>query len=318
MNISITFVLHRGTKRQLIWSLTVCLSAAILLLPAIIWYYFRFRLHQHQLAPLEIWGVLLYVIIFGWLVPLSITCLHWYATTLSATATGTGRAQSLSLQRDPSNARKFGRKPVPATILPPRYQPGILPAYVYSQDAPWGWLEYCNGNFQGQRLALKRSVIMIGRDEHCDIWLDDEMASRHHAELAWCEDQICLTDCLSLNGVLLNGHEVRGSVQVESEDHICIGEHEFVFLLAGRMDDVLADLDDPLERHTWRSAQDDLASDSNTSGPLPAAWLNGYTPQQGSQSQKDPTTTPPIPVPPLSKSMSGPMPLRLPSKIKPG
>lgn len=317
MNMSITFVLHRGTKRQFIWSLAVCLSAVILLLPAIIWYYFRFRLHQHRLAPLELWSVLLYVIIFGWLVPLGITCLHWYATTISAIATE--REQSRSLQRDPPNTSKLGRKPVQATILPPRYQSDVLPAYVYSQDAPWGWLEYCNGNFQGQRLALKRSVITIGRDEHCDIWLDDEMASRHHAELAWCEDQICLTDCLSLNGVFLNGHEVRGSVQVESEDRISVGEHEFVFLLAGRMDDVLADMDDPLERHTWRSAQDDLASDTDTdtSGPLPAASLNEYTPQRGSESQKDPTTAPPIPIPSLSRSMSGPAPLRLPSRIKP-
>ena len=117
---------------------------------------------------------------------------------------------------------------------------------------PWGWLEYYSGSFHGQRLALKRAIITIGRDEECDIWIDDDMASRHHAELAWDNGRTYLTDCESLNGVLLNKRPVRGTIPIESNDLLQIGRHHFVFFLAEQKD-ILTTQDDPLSRHTWRS-----------------------------------------------------------------
>jgi pSer/pThr/pTyr-binding forkhead associated (FHA) protein len=127
--------------------------------------------------------------------------------------------------------------------------------FVYSKETAWGWLEYDSGSFHGQRLALKRTIVTIGRDEQCDIWLDDDMASRHHAELAWNNGQISLTDCESLNGVLLNKQPVRGTVLLASHDMLQIGTHHFVFVLAEQKEILLAQ-DDPLSRHTWRSTQD--------------------------------------------------------------
>ncbi|GHO88749.1 hypothetical protein KSZ_67550 [Dictyobacter formicarum] len=153
----------------------------------------------------------------------------------------------------------------------PRYQKGIEAPYVFREDIPWGWLEYKNGNFQGQRLALKRVVAALGREEDCDIWLDDEMASRHHAELAWHEGQAYLTDCGSLNGILLNGQQVQGSVPLSSQDLIEIGRQQFSFILAEQKE-LLADQYDPLINHTWRSTFD-LQAEGDTSSPLPAAII---------------------------------------------
>src|SRR5207244_10279320 len=132
----------------------------------------------------------------------------------------------------------------------PRRQSGEDAPYVFGEDIPWGWLEHRGGRFQGQRLALKRTVITIGRGEDNDIWLDDDMASRHHAELIWDQGQIYLTDCESLNGVLLNKRPVRGTSLVESDDVLQIGTHRFVFVLAEQKN-VLVAQDDPLTRHTW-------------------------------------------------------------------
>jgi len=136
---------------------------------------------------------------------------------------------------------------------PPRYQSGVMAPFVFSAETPWGWLEYRSGNFQGQRLALKRSIITLGRGEDCDILLDDDMASRRHAELAWDSNIVYLTDCESLNSTRLNGRKVRGSMVLSSGDVIDIGTQRFLFQLTEQKI-VNADQDDPLENHKWRSS----------------------------------------------------------------
>ena len=141
-------------------------------------------------------------------------------------------------------------------LHPLRYQSGVQAPFVFGEDAPWAWLEYGSGNFQGQRLALKRAVAMIGRDEECDIWLDDDMASRHHAEVGWDQGRACLTDCGSMNGVSLNGRRVHGTVQMHSNDLIEIGAMRFIFILAEQKETPSALDDDPLSKHTWRSSLD--------------------------------------------------------------
>ena len=120
-------------------------------------------------------------------------------------------------------------------------------------------------NCSARTCRSKRTIITIGRDEQCDIWLDDDMASRHHAELAWDNGRIYLTDCESLNGVLLNKRPVRGTGLVESNDLLQIGTHHFIFLLAEQKN-LLTVPDDPLSRHTWRSSQD---LQTGVSQPMP-------------------------------------------------
>ncbi len=142
-----------------------------------------------------------------------------------------------------------------SVLQPPRYQPGRDAPLAFDEDTPWGWIEYRSGNFQGQRLALKRIVATLGRDESCDIWLDDDMASRHHAELAWDQGRVCLTDCDSLNGVLLNGQRIHGTVLLNTDDQFEIGAQRFAFILAEQQE-ILTEEHDPLTRHTWRSSLD--------------------------------------------------------------
>jgi pSer/pThr/pTyr-binding forkhead associated (FHA) protein len=237
-------------RRKLTSAILACSLSVVLLLCAFIWYYLRFRAQQGQLTDGELWEVLGYALAIGWLLPLLATALYWLRVFRPVAQGHTPRKELARLF-----AAKQGKPPVPATVQPPHYEPGVLSPYVFGDDIPWGWLEYSNGNFQGQRLALKRAVITIGRDENCDIWLDDDMASRHHAELAWCQQQVCLTDCQSLNGVLINGHQVQGTVQVSSQDELQVGAQRFLFILAEQK--VVQDEQyDPLVNHTWRSTHD--------------------------------------------------------------
>ncbi|TMC18236.1 MAG: FHA domain-containing protein, partial [Chloroflexi bacterium] len=135
----------------------------------------------------------------------------------------------------------------------PRHQPGVVAPFVFGEDIPWGWLVYRGGRFQGQRLELKRTVVTIGREENNDIWLDDDMASRNHAELAWDGERAYITDCDSLNGVLLNGRRIRGCALINPGELLEIGGHRFLFEKAEQTG-TANEQDDPLLRHVWHSS----------------------------------------------------------------
>jgi hypothetical protein len=222
------------------------------------------------------------VILFGWLLPIGATA---FTTVLSPSRflkAGTHEDQPKKLSRN--------------QLYPPRYQSGVMAPFVFGAETPWGWLEYRTGNFQGQRLALKRAIITLGRAEDSDIWLDDDMASRRHAEVAWEKGVVYLTDCDSLNYTRLNGRQVRGSVLLSSEDIIEIGKHRFLFLLAEQKAPA-TDQYDPLVNHKWRSSFELQDSRETTQHKVPA-------------SQNEVPTNPPL--------SNGPRPLRLPSRPKQG
>jgi hypothetical protein len=289
MNVLCSVLRRRGRTHQLAKVTVLCVISTFLLLPAIIWFNSHFSAQEASTSGLEVASVTIYVVLFGWVIPLGITGFYCF----------------LALPHLP---RAAAPNPATASVTsrPPRYQPGVEAPCVFSEETPWGWLEYYSGSFHGQRLALKRAIITMGRDERCDIWLDDDMASRHHAELAWDNGRVCLTDCESLNGVLLNERPVRGTATVESNDLLQIGTHHFVFVLAEQQD-IPTVQDDPLTRHTWRSTQDlqtgvsqpvPLVEKSVVSTPVPVAM-----------------GIPPI-LPSLPRTLGGPMPLKLPSKPK--
>jgi pSer/pThr/pTyr-binding forkhead associated (FHA) protein len=254
-NVCYTILRQRGTTRQLVAIVVICALAALLLLPAIIWFHLRFSVRQTQLSHMEIYLVLAYIAFCGWLLPIGATCGYILFTH--------SRAASSLLPPQESEQQSQQQQ---QQSVPPRYQPGMPVPFVYGDDTPWGWLEYRTGSFQGQRLALKRAIITIGRDEGNEIWLDDDMASRYHAELTWHDGRVYLTDCESMNGVQLNGQRIQRSVLVSSNDLIEVGSHRFGFVLEEEPRK-LDESDDPLDHHTWRSALESLTAGSNA---LPA------------------------------------------------
>lgn len=247
-----TTLRRRGTTRQLAGAIIVCVMCALLLLPAIVWYTTRFTAEQSNLSIAEVQVVLAYIALCGWFLPLSVTASYCLFTPMRLSTTST----SVPLQKRTTRLN-------PATALrPPRRQAGVSIPFVFNEETPWGWLEYRNGSFQGQRLALKRAIIALGRDEDNDIWIDDDMASRHHAEIAWNEGDVCLTDCDSMNGVILNGKRIVGSVALETEGMLEIGACRFTFSLAEKQEPMLESFD-PLNNHTWRSTLDSLTGRSH-------------------------------------------------------
>lgn len=239
-----TTVRKRGTTRQLTGAIIACGLSALLLIPALVWFSMRINTQHPLPSSGEVGIALAYVALWGWVLPLGVTAAYCLFTLPRSSTTAMRLPR---LQKTPGKTTSL--------LAPPHSQPGVTPPFAFEDEAPWGWLEYKSGNFQGQRLALKRTIAVLGRDENCDIWLDDEMASRHHAELSWATEQAYLTDCGSLNGTTRNGRKVRGTIMISMNDVIEIGTHSFIFIQAEPRTSQQED-DDPLAHHTWRSAQD--------------------------------------------------------------
>src|SRR5437667_6364916 len=73
INALYTSLRRRGTTRQLAGAIVTCVISALLLLPAIIWYNMRFAVEQAAISVAEVEVALVYVALFGWFLPLSVT-----------------------------------------------------------------------------------------------------------------------------------------------------------------------------------------------------------------------------------------------------
>ena len=235
---------RRGTTRQLAFVIVICVLSALLLLPAVFWYNARLSASPASISLLEATVALIYVALWGCIVPLAATTSYCLYTRPRESHTWA------RLPRPRSKRTTQGNAALATIARPPRRQPGVPAPFVYADDTPWGWLEHRAGRFQGLRLALKRAVIAIGREEDNDIWLDDETSSRYHAEIAWLNGQVFVTDCESLNGIILNGRRMRGTLPITSGDLLEIGAHRFRFEMAPPPTS-MRDEDDPL-RHARR------------------------------------------------------------------
>lgn len=73
-----------------------------------------------------------------------------------------------------------------------------------------GKLVCLNGPRAGQEYELQPQVITIGRAAESTIVLEDQFASRHHAEIHYHDGAYQIRDLNSKNGVILNGHRLDG------------------------------------------------------------------------------------------------------------
>ncbi|MEO6887779.1 MAG: FHA domain-containing protein [Ktedonobacteraceae bacterium] len=254
---------RRGTTRQLAGAIVLCVISALLLLPALVWYNVRFAGGQANINAVEVELLLVYIALWGWVLPFGITVAYCLFTPPRTSTASTHL---------PRQKRTTHANPATASFMPPRRQPGVPVPFVFNDDTPWGWLEHRNGRFQGQRLALKRTIVTIGRGEENDIWLDDDMASRAHVELAWDQGCVYVTDCDSLNGVQVNGRRIRGSVIIAPGELLEVGSHRFLLELAAPSTS-LTSQDDPLLRHAPRSSVN-LAAEETQSAVTPVPGEN--------------------------------------------
>src|SRR5512135_3713880 len=80
-----------------------------------------------------------------------------------------------------------------------------------------------SGSAESRTLEADGEVV-IGRDEDCDVVLDDEQVSRHHASITALPDgRALLVDLGSSNGTYVGGVRADGPVELEGGERIRIG-----------------------------------------------------------------------------------------------
>ena len=82
----------------------------------------------------------------------------------------------------------------------------------------------------GQEIPLNQDVITLGRAVSCQVVIDNDFASRRHAQIIRRDQNYWLKDLDSKNGTLLNNQPVSGELLLDDGAEIRIGEAVFTFV----------------------------------------------------------------------------------------
>lgn len=85
----------------------------------------------------------------------------------------------------------------------------------------------------GQRVPIDQGPVVIGRQDGCNLVLDDDEASRRHAQVASTAGGCQLTDLGSTNGTFLNGSRLEGPALLVDGDRIEVGHSLVRFVARG-------------------------------------------------------------------------------------
>jgi len=87
--------------------------------------------------------------------------------------------------------------------------------------------------FQGRdpqkEYELVQREVLVGRDQGCDIVIDDDSVSRQHARLVLENGSYVIEDLQSRNGTYVNGEKIDGKVPLSDADDVAIGITAFTF-----------------------------------------------------------------------------------------
>ncbi len=74
-----------------------------------------------------------------------------------------------------------------------------------------------------QVFVLPRGSVDIGRDASCDIQVDEDLVSRHHARISVEPERLVFRDLGSSNGSRVNDNPIEGPLELRNGDRIRIG-----------------------------------------------------------------------------------------------
>jgi len=80
----------------------------------------------------------------------------------------------------------------------------------------------------GIQFPVTAEVTIIGREETCDIVIQDAEASRRHTQLSWEGNAFVVRDMGSTNGTFVNGTQITTTRTLTSGDTIGLGQTSLV------------------------------------------------------------------------------------------
>ena len=89
------------------------------------------------------------------------------------------------------------------------------------------WLKFESGDRRGDTVEITNRQFLVGRDQDCDLPIDDERASRQHARFETLDTGgMVLRDLGATNGTYVNGTKISEPVVLEGGETIRIGRTE--------------------------------------------------------------------------------------------
>jgi predicted component of type VI protein secretion system len=79
---------------------------------------------------------------------------------------------------------------------------------------------------EGPNLALDKPIMLIGRQNECDIQLNSRKVSRRHCVVAQIGDYLVVRDLGSTNGIRVNGEKVIES-RLKAGDELTVGNFKY-------------------------------------------------------------------------------------------
>jgi pSer/pThr/pTyr-binding forkhead associated (FHA) protein len=213
-------VRRRGSSLQLARSVLVCLVTSVCMLVPIWWDQNQLELYGPSLASVEILFWLCWTAILGWFIPLGML-LGYLVLTEPQVATTSNRThlyqeQVLASLEDPARYHE----PLGSGVAWGQLIPLRNPSQPGSGEA-----------IEGQPILLSRQMTVLGRAQDCDIIVEDERTSRHHAEIDWDHGRVQLVDRTSMNGTLVNRQTVRSPLPLVTGDILDVGHQRYRFEL---------------------------------------------------------------------------------------
>jgi pSer/pThr/pTyr-binding forkhead associated (FHA) protein len=120
------------------------------------------------------------------------------------------------------------------TVLTPAPQ-GLAPTVMQSGSTAknYGSLQVTSGPLNGNRFAIPKAGLMIGRDStKCTIVLSDEAVSKEHAWVVPVDNEVVVIDRNSTNGTYLNSVDSPriNKAALRSGDKVYIGRNGSIAL----------------------------------------------------------------------------------------
>ena len=91
-----------------------------------------------------------------------------------------------------------------------------------------------SGPIKGHKYAVKSdSPILIGRSEEANIRIAyDQYCSRRHAKVYWDNGKCYVQDLESTNGTYVNGAKITGTLELNNNDIISLGDTELLVIIS--------------------------------------------------------------------------------------
>ncbi|MBE7465760.1 MAG: FHA domain-containing protein [Planctomycetes bacterium] len=91
-----------------------------------------------------------------------------------------------------------------------------------------GELVVLSGPYKGRRVPISKDLIRLGRERTSDVSLEDEAASRNHAEIRVTEGRLSVVDLDSTNGTYVNDARIAAETILQNGDRVAIGDTVFL------------------------------------------------------------------------------------------